>query len=200
MIDSLCGFGAERKSLGVHVVVFDEIGFDWAECTHSDVEGEEGVVEFGEYFGCEMQPGGGGGNGTFFAGEGGLIPIAIGAVAFPVHVVGEGELAVCFFIDVLVPLDDPVTIFQDTYHGACGVTNFHTPSDFHFFPRTNEAFPLMGAQFVGANEFDFPVIGKESGGGDFGVVEDQQVVWGDEAWEIGKHPVFDFTRITVHDE
>ena len=40
-----------------------------------------------------------------------LVSVPISSVAFPVHVVGEGELPVGFLIDYAVPADDSISIF-----------------------------------------------------------------------------------------
>ena len=52
---------------------------------------------------------------------------------------------------------------------------------------------------MGANEFDFIIVGKESGRGDLGVVEDEQVVGLEVGWEIGEHPVLDFSGVSMDD-
>jgi len=172
-IDSVGGFFCHREPFGVHVVLLNEVGFYGAECAYSYVEGEKGVVDFREDFGGKMETRGGSGDGSFFLGEGGLVAIAVGAVAFAIHVVRQGELAVGFFIDFLVPADDAVAIFENAFDGAGGVANFNRASGFHFFAGTDEAFPFERAEFVGAYEFDFVVVGKEAGGGDLGVVKDK---------------------------
>jgi hypothetical protein len=145
-----------------------------------------------------METRSGGGDGSFFLGEGGLVAIAVGAVAFAVHVVRQGELAVGFFIDFLVPADDAIAIFENAFDGAGGSTNFDGAARFHFFAGTNEAFPFEWAKFVGADEFDFIVVRKESGRGDFGIVEDEEVVGAEIGRKISKHAVFDFAGIAVN--
>ena len=157
-------------------MVFDEIRFDRAEGAYADVEGEEGVVDLGEHFGGEVESGGGGGDGSFFAGEGGLVAVAVGAVTFSVHVMGEGELAVRFFIDFAIPADDPVAIFEDGVHGARCFADLDGAAGLHFFAGTDEAFPFEGGEFVGADEFYFVIVGEKPGWGDFGVVEDEEIV------------------------
>ncbi len=52
---------------------------------------------------------------------------------------------------------------------------------------------------MGANEFDFLIVGKESGRGDLGIVEHQQVVGFQIAREIRKHPVLDLACVAVDD-
>lgn len=146
-----------------------------------------------------MEAGGGCGNGAFFAGEGGLVAVAVGDIAFTVHVMGQGESTVGFLVDGAVPTDDAVAVFQDFGDSAGGVADLNRAAGFHFFARAHETFPLELSEFVGADEFDFSVVGEEAGGGDFGVVEHDEVIVAQVAGEIGKHPVFDLTGVAVHD-
>ena len=131
------------------------------------------MIDLGEDLGGEVQAGGGGGDGSFFAGEGGLVAVAVGDVAFAVHVVGEGEPTVRLFIHPTVPPDDAVSIFQDGFDGADSLADLNGAAGFHFFPRTDEALPLQLAEFVGADEFDAVIVGEESSRCDLGVIEDE---------------------------
>ena len=157
-------------------MVFDEIRFDRTEGAYSDVEGEKGVIDHGEHFGSKVEPGGGGCDRSFFAGEGGLVAVAVGAVAFSIHIMGEGELAVSFFIDFTIPADDPVAIFEHGFDGARCFADLDGAAWFHFFARADEAFPFERGEFVGADEFYFVIVGEKPGRRDFGVVEDEEII------------------------
>ena len=178
-------------------MIFDEVCFHGAECAYANVQGEEVVVDRGEHLGGEVKSGGGGGDRSFFTCEGSLVAVAVGAVAFPVHVVGQGELSVRFFIDLTIPADDPVAIFQNGFDGARGLSNLDGAAGLHFFARADEAFPFCGREFVGADEFNFVVVGEKSGWGDFGIVEDEEVIGGEIRGEISKHPVLNFPAVAV---
>ena len=102
-----------------------------------------------------------------------------------------------FLIDFLVPADDSVAAFENRFNGAGGRTNLDGAARLHFFAGADQAFPLKWAEFVSADELDFIIIGEKSGRSDFGVVEDQEVVWCQIGGEIGEHPMFDFAGVTV---
>lgn len=183
----------------MHVVIFDEVRFDGAEGSDPDMESEKGVVDVCQHLGSEVEASRWCGDSSLFAGESRLVAVPVGAVTLPVHVVGQGELAVGFLVDLFVPGDDSVTAFEDGFHRACRVTNFNRASGFHFFAGANQALPDRGAEFVGADELDFVVVGKEPGRGDLGVVEDDEVVRVEVVREIGEHPMFYFSTLTVND-
>lgn len=52
---------------------------------------------------------------------------------------------------------------------------------------------------MGTDEFDLFVIGEESGRGDFGVVEDDEIVGFQIRGEVGEHAVLDLAGVAMHD-
>jgi len=64
----------------VHGVIAKVFGFDWAEGAEADVEGEEGVRKLGKEFGGEVEAGGGGGDGAWGLGIGGLVIRQVGGL------------------------------------------------------------------------------------------------------------------------
>lgn len=110
-VNAVSGFLSEVVVLRVHFVVFDEFSFDGAKGADTDVESQEGVVDVGKDFWGEVKSSGGSGDGSFFACKGGLVAVAIGGLIFAVHVMGEGEVTVLFFIEFVIPTDDAVAIF-----------------------------------------------------------------------------------------
>lgn len=103
-----------------------------------------------------------------------------------------------FFVNTLVPTDDAVSILEYGFDRSCGFADFDGATGFHFFAGADEAFPFSLAEFVGANEFDFPIVGKKAGWGDLGIVEDQEVIGFEIRWEISEHAVFDFSCVSVY--
>ena len=57
----------------VHRVIAEVLCFDGAEGAEADMEGEEGVRKLGKEFGGEVEAGGGGGDGAWGLGIGGLV-------------------------------------------------------------------------------------------------------------------------------
>lgn len=57
----------------VHGVIAKVFCLDWAEGAQADVEGKEGVRKLGKEFGGEVEAGGGGGDGAWGLGIGGLV-------------------------------------------------------------------------------------------------------------------------------
>lgn len=79
------------------------------------------MVDGGENFGGEVESSGGGGDGTLFAGEDGLVAVVIGDIALAVHVVRQGEVAVGVLVDFTIPEDDTVAVCEYGFDGAgCG--------------------------------------------------------------------------------
>jgi len=64
----------------VHGVIAKVFCFDWAEGAQADVEGEEGVRKLGKEFGGEVEAGGGGGDGAWGLGIGGLVIGRVGGL------------------------------------------------------------------------------------------------------------------------
>ncbi len=64
----------------VHGVIAKVLCFDGAEGAEADVEGKEGVRELGKEFGGEVEAGGGGGDGAWGLGIGGLVIGRVGGL------------------------------------------------------------------------------------------------------------------------
>ncbi len=64
----------------VHRVIAEVLCFDGAEGAQADVEGEEGVRKLGKEFGGEVEAGGGGGDGAWGLGIGGLVIGRVGGL------------------------------------------------------------------------------------------------------------------------
>lgn len=184
LLDFVGGGGIERVVLGVHVVVARVFCFDGAEGTHSDVQGQEGVIESGQNFRSEVQSGSGRGNGAFFAGVDGLVSVAVGLVGFAFHVVGQGEVAVFFEVGWSVPLDEALAFVVGFENGTGALADFHGATGFHLLSGPDEAPPMVGVGGVGADELDGAVVGEEAGRDDFGVVQDKEVVGWKEVLEV----------------
>lgn len=185
------GFGGEEVLLGVHVVFARVVHFDRSEGAHADVEGEEGVIEFCEEIGGEMKAGGGGGDRSFLLGVNGLVAVAVGFFHFAVEVVWEGELADFVEVGCLIPDDESFALFVDLDDLAGVWADLDGAADFHAFSGADEAPPMGGIDGIGAEEFDGVIVGKDTSGDDFGVVEDEEVIGREEFWEIGEVVVGD---------
>ena len=64
----------------VHRVIAEVLCFDGAEGAEADVESDEGVGELGEEFGGEVEAGGGGSDGAWELGVGGLVVAWVGGL------------------------------------------------------------------------------------------------------------------------
>ena len=196
-VDFAGGLGFEVVTLGMHLVFAGVIGFDRAEGADADVQGEEGVVEIGEDFGREMEPGGGRGDGAVFFGVDGLVAVAVGFVGFAFHVVRQGEVAVFFEVGRGVPLDETFAFFVGLENGAGAPADFYGAAGFHLLAGPDEAPPMVWVGGVGADELDFFVVGKEARRDDFGVVEDEKMVGWEEFGELTEVVVGDLSGSAI---
>ena len=125
-------------------------------------------------------------NGTVFFGVDGLVAVAVGLVGFAFHVMRKGEMPVFFQVGWRVPLNESFAFFVGLHDGARTISHFHGAAEFHFLSGPNEAPPVVGIGRVGTDELDFAVVGKETGGDDLGVVEDEEVVGRKKVGEVRK--------------
>ena len=133
-----------------------------------------------------MKTGGGGGNGTFFFGVNSLVAIAVGLVRFALHVVWKGEVAVFVEIGRGVPLDESFSFLVGLHHCSGALANLDGAAVPHLSTGANEAPPVVGIGGVGADELDLAIVREESGGDDFGVVEDEKVIGREEVVEVAE--------------
>ena len=146
-----------------------------------------------------MEAGGGGGDGSFRFGKGGLVAGVVEFFRIALHVVREGERAE-LRIGHLVPVDETVSVFIDFGDGAGGVTDLYGASRFHLFARAHHGAPTGVGDFFDAKEFDFLIVGEEASGDDFGIVEDEEVFGSDVVGKVAELLVFDQAGVAMDDE
>ena len=151
------------------------------------------MVEIGEDFGCEMESSGGRGDGAVFSSVDGLVAVSVGFVGFAFHIVGQGEMTVFLEVGRGVPLDETFAFFVGLENGAGAPADLYGAAGFHLLAGPDEAPPMVWVGGVGADKFDFFVVGKKARRDDFGVVEDEKMVVREEFGELTEVVVRDFS-------
>ena len=80
----------------------------------------------------------------------------------------------------VVPGDEAVAEFINSRHRPGGGAHLYAAADLHALARPNETAPVQGICAVHPKQLDAPVVGKEAGRDDSGVVEDEEIILPDE--------------------
>lgn len=90
------------------------------------------------------------------------------------------------FVDGLVPGDEAVAELINSRYGPGGGAHLYAAADLHALARPNETAPVQGICAVHPKQLDAPVIRKEAGRDDPGVVEDEEIILPDEGRKVAK--------------
>ena len=108
-------------------------------------------------------------------------------------------MAALFLIDWAIEADEPVSIFEDAFNGACGFTDLQLFALTHFLAWPDEASPQGLLCLFEPDDFYFAVVGEETGAHDAGIVEHDEVVVLNVAWEVLKLPMLDRAGVAMND-
>lgn len=198
LIDFCSGLGAEAEVFLVHTVLPWVLHRDGPEGADADMEGEKGMRVAGQNLWGEVQAGGRRGNRSIFPGKDGLVTLPVGFFLLTINVGRKGKAPMNGLIDWRVPGDEPVSLRVDFHDRSGTLTNLDTAADLHPLARPDEASPLERIGVVEAEEFGAPVIRKEAGREDTGVVEDESIVGTEQRGEIGELLMSDRACSAIH--
>ena len=196
-IDGTRRLGPDRETLGVHSMLGDRLTLHRTKRARADVKRDKGMRQLRQNLRSEMQSCRRRSDRAWHIGEDRLIACRILRFDGTVEIRRKRNFATAIGIEFALERDESLAVPTNFLHVPAHAIEHEGRSDAQFAPRFDQTLPRVRVELFEKKEFDQAVVGVTPRRQHPSVIQDQEIAWSDEVFQIEKSPVCDGFRSSI---